>query len=90
MQTFILMVKVWDQAVPFQKSLKNEKLPKKLFQKLRIGLYFWVNIYLVKSSPDQGHTHPWTSDKSRGNVEDANEDNVPMEAATFLALLHQD
>ena len=59
------------------------------FKMTQLFVTIAMNIYLVKSSPDQGHTHPWTSDKSRGNVEDANEDNVPMEATTFLALLHQ-
>ncbi len=44
----------------------------------------------IKYTPDKGHTHPWTSDKRRRYIEEANEDNVPMEAATFLALLHKD
>jgi hypothetical protein len=45
---------------------------------------------LIKYIPDKGHTHPRTSDKRRRYIEEANEDNVPMEAATLLALLHED
>ena len=44
----------------------------------------------VGDGAHEGDAHPWAAEEDGRDVEEADQDDVPVKAAALLALLHQD